>query len=395
MATYRLSFPQFRAAARRKGGLVLFLLCALALGVSASAERDSITTFDAPGAGTGAGQGTFPTGGISQLGVIAGYYIDANNVSHSFLRDRKGEITTIDPPGTSEIPFPAFNGSQAVGLNVEGAVVGVFVDANLAVHAYIRTPEGKFITYDWPGACTASQTTGCHGSGAWNINAFGVVVGPYEDTSGNFVAHTAIRFPDGKFTTFEVPGSSMEAGQGTLPAGFSGLNLFGAIAGLYYDANNAFHGFLRYPNGTFTTFEAPGADTTTPFNGTTASSLNDFGAITGPYFDINGVAHGYLRSSVGKFTTFDAPGAGTSSGQGTLPENINLLGAITGNYTDATAAVHGFVRSWDGKITTFDAPGAGTGSGQGTFPASNNTVGAITGYYIDANNVAHGFLRRP
>ena len=393
--TNRFTVSQFRAAFPRKGTTALCLLCALALGVSVSATQPSITNFDAPGAGTGAGQGTFATGGINPLGVIAGYYIDANNVSHSFLRDRKGEITTIDPPGTSEIPFPAFSGSQAVGLNVEGAVVGVFVDANLAVHAYIRTSGGKFITYDWPGACTTSQTTGCHGSGAWNINAFGVVVGPYEDTSGNFVAHTAIRYPDGKFTTFEVPGSSMEAGQGTLPAGFSGLNLFGAITGSYYDANNAFHGFLRHPNGTFTTFEAPGADTTIPFNGTLPGSLNDFGAIAGSYLDINEVFHGFLRSADGKFTTFEAPEAGTGAFQGTQASNINLLGAITGNYTDANGVAHGFVRSWDGKITTFDAPGAGTGSGQGTFPASNNTAGAITGYYIDANNVTHSFVRTP
>jgi hypothetical protein len=43
------------------------------------------TTFDVPGAGTGAGQGTF-TYCNNPAGAITGYYIDASGVSHGFLR---------------------------------------------------------------------------------------------------------------------------------------------------------------------------------------------------------------------------------------------------------------------------------------------------------------------
>ena len=47
------------------------------------------------------------------------------------------------------------------------------------------------------------------------------------------------------------------------------INNFGEITGYYEDANNVFHGFVRSPEGKFTTFEAPGADTTPgDFNGT-------------------------------------------------------------------------------------------------------------------------------
>ena len=78
-----------------------------------------------------------------------------------------------------------------------------------------------------------------------------------------------------------------------------------------------FHGFLRSPGGKFTTFEAPGADTTPgSFNGTSPSSINDLGVITGSYYDANGFSHGFLRSPDGKFTTFDVPGVG---GYGTTP----------------------------------------------------------------------------
>jgi len=43
------------------------------------------------------------------------------------------------------------------------------------------------------------------------------------------------------FRTFEAPGAGTGASQGTIP--FS-INTAGAVAGVYYDANNAYHGVL-------------------------------------------------------------------------------------------------------------------------------------------------------
>src|SRR5215472_943601 len=57
-----------------------------------------IITFDAPGAGTGPGQGTQGLA-INQGGVIEGSYVDASNVFHGFLRAVEGTITTFDAPG--------------------------------------------------------------------------------------------------------------------------------------------------------------------------------------------------------------------------------------------------------------------------------------------------------
>src|SRR5450631_3754308 len=63
------------------------------------------------------------------------------------------------------------------------------------------------------------------------------------------------------------------------------------------------------------TFDAPGAGATPgSFQGTGCYSdcsvlINNFGAITGTYFDANNVFHGFIRSPEGKFTTFDAPEA--------------------------------------------------------------------------------------
>jgi molybdopterin/thiamine biosynthesis adenylyltransferase len=45
----------------------------------------TFTMIDAPGAGTGVGQGTCAAGNNS-AGAVAGWYVDANNVAHGFLR---------------------------------------------------------------------------------------------------------------------------------------------------------------------------------------------------------------------------------------------------------------------------------------------------------------------
>jgi hypothetical protein len=96
--------------------------------------------------------------------------------------------------------------------------------------------------------------------------------------------------------------------------------------------------------------------------------------------------------------TFDAPGAGTGGPfQGTLVAGINPAGVIAGGFLDANEVEHTYLRFPDGTFTTFDAPGAGTGPFQGSFVFSEaiNHAGAIAGAYFDSSNVLHGFLRTP
>src|SRR5213596_3109389 len=60
--------------------------------------QPTITTFDAPGAGTGPGQGTTAFS-INPEGTTAGRYIDASDAFHGFLRAPDGTMTTFDVPG--------------------------------------------------------------------------------------------------------------------------------------------------------------------------------------------------------------------------------------------------------------------------------------------------------
>jgi hypothetical protein len=114
----------------------------------------------------------------------------------------------------------------------------------------------------------------------------------------------------------------------------------------------------------------PGGAGTGSFQGTFAQSNSPGGAVTGYYYDGSFVAHGFLRAPDGTFTTFDVPGAGTGSFEGTLPSDINPAGTIAGFYFDASFVSHGFARASNGTFTTFDAPGAGTSPGYETVDAS-------------------------
>ena len=102
------------------------------------------------------------------------------------------------------------------------------------------------------------------------------------------------------FTTFEAPGAGTGASQGTIP--FS-INTAGATAGMYYDASNAYHGFVRAVTGTITTFEAPGAGTGAA-QGTVSFSINPAGEVTGFYVNASNVYHGFVRAANGKIANF-------------------------------------------------------------------------------------------
>jgi hypothetical protein len=355
--------------------------------LDAKAHQPVITEFDAPGASTAAGLGT-DAFGINNGGEIVGAYTDMNIVPHGFLRAVNGKITSFDAPGAG-LADGADQGTAAYSVNNSGVIAGQFEDANNVFHGFVRTRHGKFTTFDAPGAGTGAN----QGTLAFCINPKGETAGISID--GSNLQHVFVRSRSGKITTIDAPGAGGNFGT-FLYNTFTCLNPKGAITGIYGDANNILHGFLRAPDGKITEFDAPGGGTSIA-QGTYSESINPGGVITGYIEDSNYVAHGFVRLSDGTFTTFDVPDAALGANQGTGTASINSSKTVTGDFTDANNAYHGYSRSPGGTFTTLNAPDAGTGAGQGTRPTTNNAAGDITGFFTDGNNVNHGFLwgRRP
>ena len=61
-------------------------------------RQPTITAFDAPGAGTGPGQGTI-TFAINPAGTISGRYADAGGAIHAIIRSPNGAIITFRRSG--------------------------------------------------------------------------------------------------------------------------------------------------------------------------------------------------------------------------------------------------------------------------------------------------------
>jgi hypothetical protein len=205
-------------------------------------------TFDAPGAGTGFFQGTFPAS-INPAGAITGNSVDVNLVAHGFLRSSNGTFTTFDAPGAGT---GFFQGTFPASINPTGAITGYSWDANNVAHGFLRSNNGTFTTFNAPRAVIGTFPA--------SINPAGAITGYSWDT--NFVGHGFLRATNGILTTFDVPGAGTTGfPQGTYAAS---INPGGQIAGMYTDANNVGHGFLQATNGTLSTFDAPGSIAISP-----------------------------------------------------------------------------------------------------------------------------------
>jgi len=108
-----------------------------------SPDGKTFTEVDAPGAGTGAYQGTnacwyIPCfGTINPAGAVTGWYMDSNNVYHGFLRSSDGKFTVIDVPGAGK---SAGQGTRAHAINPEGAITGSYTDAKGVYHGFLWLP---------------------------------------------------------------------------------------------------------------------------------------------------------------------------------------------------------------------------------------------------------------
>ena len=315
------------------------------------AANGTITTFDVTGAGTTKGLGTV-VAAMDTAGDVTGYYsVAPYGLTHGFVRTANGAITSFDAT-------PSGGNTAATGINSLGAVTG----NTYGPGGFVRSAGGAISTFaiPVPGQSYSYSTTGIA------INTAGVVAGRYSvDSINGAVSHGLVRAANGTITTFDPPNLATTAGpnvyneySGTLP---TSIDTAGDIAGTYTDTTGARHGFLRLVTGAITTFDAPGADVSPCASsgmgnlicGSGSFAMDDAMDIVGVYIDADNVGHGFLRSgATGAFTSFDAPGAGTSSYQGTSAFAINAAGTIAGTYVDANSVLHGFVGNAPPTATT-------------------------------------------
>ena len=119
----------------------------------------------------------------------------------------------------------AVGGSQALGINASGEIIGDYIDANGKSHGFLKNLN-FFFTLDVPGSLNTAAT---------GINDNGQIIGQYTDSNGR--GHGFL-YSGGIYTTFDDPKSAI--GQ-TTPWGISNT---GAITGNYVDNGGQSHGFV-------------------------------------------------------------------------------------------------------------------------------------------------------
>ncbi len=208
----------------------------------------------------------------------------------------------------------------------------------------------------------ASQTT----PGA--ISNSGVVVGIYSTIAGGpGISYGFLRSPDGSFTTFEPPGST-----GDLYA--FAITSNGEVYGNFSVAPQTYQSFA-YKDGVYRYLSINGENTQ-------IYSGNDNGAITGYY---SGYPNSFLYRPGQPLIELEAPGQ-----ELTLGSAINDKGALVGYYSNdygESETTNGFELAGNRYLPVNVPPPA-----QDTMPTWINNKGVIVGVYTYHDQYDHGFV---
>jgi probable HAF family extracellular repeat protein len=197
---------------------------------------------------------------VNEEGQIVGTYFDGTRLHGFFLN--KGNITTLDPPGSIR--------SQGGGINEKGQVVGVYRTSDQKRHGYLWR-NGVFTSFNVPNDHPVLGTV------ALGINDQGQIAGNYVDLNGD---RHGFLLSKGIYTQLDFPGAAFTIAQG--------INNEGQIVGQYFNDDESGHGFLLSKKGGYTSIDIPDATFTAAF------AINDKGEIVGSFDDVDGNTHGYV-----------------------------------------------------------------------------------------------------
>ena len=341
--------------------------------------------------------------GISDAtGALTGNFIDAAGVRRGFSG---GEI--IEYPGASE--------TYADFKTIQDNIVGSYIDADGVAHAYLRTPDGNYISFNPPIPNTAEleyffvhsihdvgvavlrskavgdiprsyvaspdeaeelQAPDSISTEGWNINQDGSIVGHYDTADGR--RHGFIARP--------TQDTEPEAAPDILSYTFEMIDVPG-VDFLALTASNDFEDYAGYTqspdaekivgftliDGIFTTYSFPGSQNTYFY------ALGNNGQAAGHYQDSEGLYHGVILEN-GELHPYDFPGAVETQIHGIS----DATGALTGSFIDAA----GIRRGFSGDII-IEVPGA-----LETYAGFVNAAGVLVGSYVDADGVYQTYVRR-
>jgi len=199
------------------------------------------TTFDAPDEGAGVialGWG-YPDA-LNDAGAATSLFIDGNGVFHGWLRTPDGKITRVDAPGAGT---GSGEGSYTIAVNLEGAVVGGFIPPGGSfgnLQGFVRDVEGNITPFTPPEGKTSVQSNAMNGAGeivgtCWSWDANGNNIGGDDAFS---------RAPDGTYSLFSLSGAGTGNNQGTYGID---VNSQGWITGYVTDANFVTWSFVMTP----------------------------------------------------------------------------------------------------------------------------------------------------
>lgn len=272
-------------------------------------------------------------------------------------------------------------GLTASSINDNGQAAGFWVDGtpfDKVYHAYTVKADGTgFTSIDRPGYVA---------TGASGINNAGVIVGVSVDPS--FTATGFLRAPNGTYST-------IDPNAGGLTSAYSeavGINNLGDTVGYFdptapgaADPQVKAHGFLDQA-GIFTQLDVPVAWGT----GTEAYSINDFGVIAGGYLDTVGLPKGFIYIAGLGYSTPSVPG-GAPFSLGAI-NDLGEVPVVVESYDPTSPTQRGyysFLHTAAGD-TPFSVPGA-----KYTNTYALNLKGQVSGFYIDPSNAIHGFIASP
>jgi probable HAF family extracellular repeat protein len=248
--------------------------------------------------------GTLPRG-TNNRGQIVGIYDDARGRSHGFLWER-GRYRTINHPRATGTTPEGFSGSGAFDINSRGQIVGTYVGRDGRTHGYLWD-RGRFRTIDAPDATDTA---------AYSINNRGQITIQAESPD-----EPSLMFllDDGEFTRIQVPGADF-----TL---VHQVDNRGQVVGVYTNSDepNVQHGFALN-RGRYRTIDFRGTSVT----GVNASNVR--GQIVGYHVEGDATNPTAVRGAVlsrGRLRLLDAPGPPRGRAATTVYD-INDRGQIVG-----------------------------------------------------------------